>query len=63
MHLIDGRYQCVLCGAVLDIGPDDPREVIVASSGKPNMRALVLGGKELHRCAADPTVRRPAPRP
>jgi hypothetical protein len=52
MRLIDGRYQCLLCGAVLDIPTDsEPQVVIVAASGEPNMRTIVYEGVEIHRCA------------
>ena len=51
MRILDGRYQCAHCGAILDIGPDDePRVSIRAASGQPNVRALMLGSKEIHAC-------------
>ncbi len=54
MRLIDGRYTCVLCGAVLDIPlTENPQVVVIAASGKPNERALRYGGEEIHRCAQD----------
>src|SRR5689334_2740880 len=55
MRLLDGRYQCVLCGAVLDIIPltASPQAVLEARSGKPNVRVLSMDGLELHRCEVD----------
>jgi hypothetical protein len=53
VRIHDGRYECVLCGAILDIPlTDTPQVVIFASSGKPNMRTLMLDGRKLHSCAA-----------
>lgn len=52
---LDGRYECTLCGAVLDIPEDKvPLVLITASSGAPNMRSIMVEGKEIHRCAIDP---------
>jgi hypothetical protein len=52
MRLNDGRYECTLCGAILDIGLlDNPRVTIHAASGTPNERVLTLGTREIHRCA------------
>jgi hypothetical protein len=52
MRLHDGRYQCALCRAILDVPlVDDPQVVVVAASGEPNIRTLVFEGKEIHRCA------------
>jgi hypothetical protein len=51
----DGRYECTLCGAVLDISEDKvPLVLISASSGEPNMRSIVVEGEEIHRCPIDP---------
>jgi hypothetical protein len=51
MRLNDGRYECTLCGAVLDISPEKvPLVVIVAASGQPNMRTIRVDGVEIHRC-------------
>ena len=57
MRLNDGRYECVLCGAVLDV-PLTAKvvEMIVGSSGQPNMRRLSLDGKEFHSCEASPAA-------
>ena len=47
----DGRYECALCGAVLDVPRDTlPTVVVVGRSGKPNVRILMVGSSELHRC-------------
>jgi len=51
MRLIDGRYLCDLCGAVVDVRPGAaPFVVIVAASGQPNMRTIHVDGVEVHRC-------------
>ena len=51
MRLIDGRYECVLCGEVLDIPPTArPSVVLEASGGARNIRVLSLNGREIHRC-------------
>jgi hypothetical protein len=60
MRLTDGRYQCLVCGAVLDIPTDrEPHVVIVAASGAPNMRTIVYEGVEIHRCEVRAQPRRP----
>jgi hypothetical protein len=51
MRLHDGRYECAHCGAVLDIPlMNDPRVMIRAASGQPNVRVLFLDEREIHRC-------------
>jgi hypothetical protein len=51
MRLHDGRYECALCGEVLDITEtEDPLVTIRASSGQPNRRSLSLDGHEIHSC-------------
>ena len=51
MRLHDGRFECTLCGAVLDIPAEKvPLVVIVAASGQPNMRTIRVDGVEVHRC-------------
>ena len=51
MRLIDGCYECAVCGAVLDIpGDEKPRVVIKSTSGKPHMRAIIYDGVEIHAC-------------
>jgi hypothetical protein len=55
MRLQDGRYECALCGAVLDIPlVQNPTAVIHAASGEPNMRVLSYNGREIHRCELSP---------
>jgi hypothetical protein len=46
----DGSYVCALCGAELDVSEHDTVTTIAGSSGKPNLRILSIGGKEIHRC-------------
>jgi hypothetical protein len=51
MRLVDGRYECAHCGAVLDIPlVENPTVVVHAASGQPNMRVLRYQGREIHRC-------------
>ena len=52
MRVIDGHYQCSHCGQVLDIPATttDPHVVVRAFAGQPNVRSLMLDGRELHRC-------------
>jgi hypothetical protein len=40
MRLRDGRYECTLCGAILDV----PEELTTT------MEAAELSGDEIHRC-------------
>ena len=49
--LQDSKYVCVLCGAEIDVTPDQrPVVVIRGSSGKPNVRCISLDGMEIHAC-------------
>jgi hypothetical protein len=51
LRLHDGKYQCVLCGALLEIPPDkEPSVVIKAASGSPNLRTIICDGEEIHSC-------------
>jgi hypothetical protein len=51
MRLRDGRYECTLCRAVLDIPTDhEPQVVIKTKSGSPRMRVVIYDGKEIHAC-------------
>ena len=51
VRLVDGRYECALCGAKLDIpGDDEPRVMIKAGGGTRPVRVLVLDGVEIHSC-------------
>lgn len=51
MRLVNGRYECAHCGAVLEISPDvEPMIVFHAAGGKPNMRVISVAGREVHRC-------------
>ena len=54
----DGRFECTLCGAVLDVPEDKvPLVLIAAASGEPNMRTIMVEGAELHRCPIDPAAK------
>ena len=52
MHVRDdGKYECALCGAQLDMPRGtQPTSTLCGMSGKPNVRVLTVGGKEVHRC-------------
>jgi anti-sigma regulatory factor (Ser/Thr protein kinase) len=50
MHLVNGKYQCRACGAVLDIPHDKPTKFSVETWGTPAIRMLMSDGKEIHRC-------------
>jgi len=53
MRRVDGHYECVLCGAVLDVAEDaTPLVTLVASGGEPNMRVISIDGVQLHACPA-----------
>ena len=59
MRLVDGRYECAQCGAILDVPlVENPTVVMQAASGQPNVRVLRYRGREIHRCEV--TNRRPA---
>jgi anti-sigma regulatory factor (Ser/Thr protein kinase) len=50
MHLVNGRYECRACGAMLDIPHDKPTKFTVETFGTPGIRVLMSGCKEIHRC-------------
>jgi hypothetical protein len=51
MRLLDGRYECAHCGAVLNLPMlAEPQIVFRAASGKANVRALYVDGQEIHSC-------------
>jgi hypothetical protein len=51
MRLVDGRYQCVLCGVILHVPTEtEPQVVIKSLSGKPHMRTISYEGVEIHAC-------------
>ncbi len=51
MRQHDGKWVCAHCGAELDVPKGaEPKVTIHAASGKPNVRVLMLDGKEIHRC-------------
>jgi hypothetical protein len=51
MQLVDGRYECAHCGALLELDADaEPTIVFHAASGRPNMRVITVDGHEIHRC-------------
>jgi hypothetical protein len=51
MRLFGDRYQCVLCGKVLDVPAEQkPLAVMTADIDEPDMRTIRVGGVEIHRC-------------
>jgi len=53
MRIVGGNPECAHCGAHLDIEPDQIGIVVFcAASGKPNVRAVLVDGREIHRCEA-----------
>jgi hypothetical protein len=50
-QLIDGRYECALCGTLVDV-PEDANPVVMlkSASGTPTLRTIVADGKEVHAC-------------
>ena len=54
MRLRDGKYECVHCGAVLEIPAGEGLQVVItAATGKPNVRVLMWNFEEIHRCDVD----------
>jgi hypothetical protein len=54
MRWRDGRTECALCGETL-VGVTETskvQKVLVGASGQENMRAILVDGKEVHRCPA-----------
>jgi hypothetical protein len=52
MRRKDGYYECVQCGARLDIAEDAvPRVAIHMASGKKSERVITVDGREIHRCS------------
>jgi len=44
-------FECTVCGAKLDCGPDaKPMAIIVQSGGNPTTRQILCNGVEIHRC-------------
>jgi hypothetical protein len=51
------RYECAMCGEILDVADAAKvRTMLIQGSGTPTMRAVLVDGKEIHRCA----VKQPA---
>lgn len=52
MRWSDDRVECALCGeALVGIAKTSKvRTVLIGASGQPNVRAIVVDGKEIHRC-------------
>jgi hypothetical protein len=43
------RYECTLCGAIVDV-PADTKPEVTAAGSESTMRVLSVDGKETHRC-------------
>jgi hypothetical protein len=50
MRLADGRYECTLCGAILDVPAEMTEAVEAAELADCLIDAIVLEGVEIHRC-------------
>jgi hypothetical protein len=51
MILHKGKVLCALCGVEIDVTLEQgPFVVIMSSSGKPNIRTIMLESKDLHAC-------------
>ena len=63
MQVRDGRYECALCGAVLDVpaSNDPPQTAIHSATSKATVRVLTVNNVEVHRCelGGDPNAGRP----
>jgi hypothetical protein len=57
MQLVDGRYKCNWCGADLDL-PFADRETmeIISEHEAGEVRIIVAGGEEHHRCQRPPLL-------
>jgi hypothetical protein len=43
-----------MCGEILDVSDTAKvKTMLIQGSGTPTMRAVVVDGKEIHRCAVD----------
>jgi len=52
MRQVKGRHECAYCGAPLELEADEVAMVVFrGASGEPNMRAIGVNGREIHRCA------------
>jgi hypothetical protein len=55
MRRKDGYFECVQCGARLDIADDVvPRVAIHTATGRKSERVISVDGREIHRCAIAP---------
>jgi hypothetical protein len=51
MRLVNGKPQCAYCRTELDVPEGkQPQQMIVGTSGRKNVRALLVDGREIHRC-------------
>lgn len=51
MRLVGDHHECASCGARLDIQPHQVGVVVFhAASGQPNVRVILVDGREIHRC-------------
>ena len=55
MRIRDGKFECALCSAPLDVAQGERVMVALhAASGQPNVRVLTVGEHEIHRCEIKP---------
>jgi hypothetical protein len=53
MRIDHGRWRCTWCGTFLDEVPLEarPHTELRAAGGQSNVRVVIVGGEEVHRCS------------
>lgn len=56
------NYECALCGVFLVVMTTQRvRTMLILESGRPTERAILVNGKEVHRCTLHGPVAAPTP--
>jgi hypothetical protein len=51
VRLINGKWECSLCGSPVDVPPGAAISTMLAHEmGEPTVRLIMLDGVEAHRC-------------
>ena len=51
-----GSYVCAHCGVAVNLAEDETARItIFAAGGRPNVRVVSSGGREIHRCEISST--------
>jgi len=50
MRLVDGRYECSICGDILDVPEDMTETVEAAETASCATDEIVVNGTVIHRC-------------